>query len=561
MAASNLLQFKRGTYKSLQTLIANKSGEDGTFYLAVDDPSTGSVVKDSSRLYVGRADGSIVPVNQGITAVSSVNDLVAGSGFQEGDFAYVVNGNILAIYDGNQWIQINRAGEEALINNVTMKAAVGDDGVATITTTVAQKGGAYAKSGSTKIAGAGGITLSTANGTTTITGDQYKIAASEAKNNSTNVSLTSDKGHNSGFAVKGSDIVTVSTEKDADGNVTGVKIDSPNFRLANGQVNNKTTGTGFTIVYTQANGGQASANFDPKVTLGGDTATTYGFENGIVDLPVYTKDKIDSLFQGLDALHFIGTVGADGSTGTASKNGLTGLTNVNNGDLFKIVTDGISLTPALNYDTTTESITLKKGDTIIAIGTEDPKTGYITSPKYVYIPSGDEVDTNYKFTKIDHGVQLAGSTQTTTNSGTFALNAGKQVTLTDTGSGQNNTVTVAHATIVKQDNDTDTASSQTYNTTFTIPVITNISLDNGHVTKWTTKNYVAKDTHATLLKPTTAIAATTSGDGVTITTSMGLQHSENAVDTKATSFSLTSQNLTIAAATGGATVNMYWGTF
>jgi len=557
MAKSDLLQFKRGTYKNLQTLIANKSGEDGTFYLAIDTPGNGAVVKDSSRLYVGRADGSIVPVNQGITAVSSVNDLVAGSGFQEGDFAYVVNGNILAIYDGNQWIQINRAGEEALISNVIMGVTVGDDGVATITTTVQQKGGAYAKSGSTKIAGAGGITLSTANGTTTITGDQYKMAVSEAKDNSTNVSLTSDKGHNSSFAIKGSDIVAVGTEKDADGNVTGVKIDSPNFRLASGQVNNKTAGTGFTIVSTQANGGQASANFDPKVTLGGDTTTTYGFANGVVDLPVYTKAKIDSLFQSLDALHFIGTVGADGSTGTASKSGLTGITSVSNGDLFKIVTTGISLTPELNYDTATESISLKVGDTIIAIGTEDPETGKITSPKYVYIPSGDETDTNYKFTKIDHGVQLSGNTQTTTNSGTFALGAGKQVTLTDTGSGQNNTVTIAHATITKQDNDTDTASSQTYNTTFTIPVITDISLDNGHVTKWTTKNYVAKDTHATLLKPNTTIAATATEDGVTITTSVGLQHNENTVDTKSTSFSLTSKNLTIASATGGATVDMY----
>lgn len=103
MAASNLIQFKRGTSAALQTLIANKSGIDGCFYLTVDTANATGAVKDSSRLYVGRADGSIVPVNQGITIVDSTDKLIDGvahGDLHAGDFAYVSGDNIFAIYDG-----------------------------------------------------------------------------------------------------------------------------------------------------------------------------------------------------------------------------------------------------------------------------------------------------------------------------------------------------------------------------------------------------------------------------------------------------------------------------
>jgi hypothetical protein len=98
MAASDLIQFKRGTLAALQTKMTNKTGDDGCFYLTVDSGV------DSSRLFVGRSDGSIVPVNQGIIKVNSVtaleNNTVAGN-FQPGDFAYVEDGNILAIRSNN----------------------------------------------------------------------------------------------------------------------------------------------------------------------------------------------------------------------------------------------------------------------------------------------------------------------------------------------------------------------------------------------------------------------------------------------------------------------------
>ena len=101
MAASNLVNFKRGSQSALNSLKAQKKGVDGCFYLTLDIASTST----SSRLYIGRADGDIVPVNQGIITVATVNDLnsnVNNGNIQTGDFAYVTSGNILAVYSGNK---------------------------------------------------------------------------------------------------------------------------------------------------------------------------------------------------------------------------------------------------------------------------------------------------------------------------------------------------------------------------------------------------------------------------------------------------------------------------
>lgn len=95
MTASNLVQFKRGSEASLATLISNKGALDGCFYLTLDS----TTVSKTSKLYIGRSDGTAVPVNQGIITVASTAEL-ATQNVQAGDFAYITAGNILAIYSG-----------------------------------------------------------------------------------------------------------------------------------------------------------------------------------------------------------------------------------------------------------------------------------------------------------------------------------------------------------------------------------------------------------------------------------------------------------------------------
>ena len=97
----NLINFKRGTLASLQALTSAQI-EEGTFYLTLEE---GSGAPESARLFIGRnIDGTkkVVPVNQGIVTVTNVEDLntLAGN-FQAGDFAYVSNGNILAVRSRN----------------------------------------------------------------------------------------------------------------------------------------------------------------------------------------------------------------------------------------------------------------------------------------------------------------------------------------------------------------------------------------------------------------------------------------------------------------------------
>lgn len=85
--------FKRGLHASLPT-----TAQSGCFYLTTD----------TNRLYIGNDDGKLVDLNKYIKTVSSIDELTALSNKQSGDFAYISTGNILAVYDGTKWIQINQ---------------------------------------------------------------------------------------------------------------------------------------------------------------------------------------------------------------------------------------------------------------------------------------------------------------------------------------------------------------------------------------------------------------------------------------------------------------------
>ena len=55
------IAFRHGTQSNLNTLRTNKTATAGTFYLT----------NDTHRLYVGVGDGDAVPVNEGITLMTS----------------------------------------------------------------------------------------------------------------------------------------------------------------------------------------------------------------------------------------------------------------------------------------------------------------------------------------------------------------------------------------------------------------------------------------------------------------------------------------------------------
>ena len=91
--AFNLINFKKGTLTGLNSLKSNSGIEEGTFYLTIDEN------KQTSRLYIGTGATTALPVNSNITVVTKATDLTDAhaANFNDGDFAYVTTGNILAV--------------------------------------------------------------------------------------------------------------------------------------------------------------------------------------------------------------------------------------------------------------------------------------------------------------------------------------------------------------------------------------------------------------------------------------------------------------------------------
>jgi hypothetical protein len=91
--------FKRGPQANLEALVTNSRVIDGVFYLT----------SDTNRLYIGKGTNELAPVNEGIITVANVSDLdnLDSTHKIAGAFCYVTGGNILCVYNGTKWIQIN----------------------------------------------------------------------------------------------------------------------------------------------------------------------------------------------------------------------------------------------------------------------------------------------------------------------------------------------------------------------------------------------------------------------------------------------------------------------
>ena len=83
--------FKRGLENVLMGL---STYTDGCFYLT----------EDTHRLYVGQGT-ALVPVNEGVITVANIASLPA-TGIT-GSFYYATAENILCVYNGKTWVQVN----------------------------------------------------------------------------------------------------------------------------------------------------------------------------------------------------------------------------------------------------------------------------------------------------------------------------------------------------------------------------------------------------------------------------------------------------------------------
>lgn len=544
--------FKQGTQDKLDQIRSAKSATEGTFY----------ITNDSHRMYLGVSGGDAVPVNEGVTTVASLDDLPKSAAhLHVGQFYYVTAGNILCVFNGKTWAQIN-SNTDTVITDLTITVAEVDgvtDSVSVSITATNNEGDTFVDSYGIK--GANGTKVEAdEDGNVIITGDTYTLGAdydeidriaslklaSENTDNDTQINIK--EGNNIKFA------------KNADGSLT---LSSKNTQLSEvlGGWGNKdgSSNQGMYVKVVDSDGTSGYAELNPDIQVG--VEPTYyekvKFTSGIAALPVYSKTEIDRKFVGLDAMSYKGTSGEGGTSALLNTSAL------NNGDTYLCA--GV-------YSQTINGVTYtaKKGDMLICRGTEGAD-GYITAATIVIdvVPSGDDArqDTTYSVVPSTNGFKICDMSGTLI--GGFTVNAdNKYLSISEKQDVTNgfNTLTVNHKTITSAATDAVTSAGdakiQNYGSTFTVPIVEKIIRDAaGHVTDVKVRNYNLKDTNGHL--DTTATYTTSVANNKVIISSSVKMLTSNGSDAGIATgaFSIESASLSITATGAAVTLELEWGTF
>lgn len=549
--------FKQGTQDKLDQIRSAKSATEGTFYLT----------NDSHRMYLGIANGDAVPVNEGVTTVPSLDDLPKSAAhLHVGQFYYVTAGNILCVFNGKTWAQIN-SNTDTIVKEVNIDISEVDgvtDAVSLTITLKDQEGNAIESS--TKIRGTNGLKVSeNPTGEITLTGDKYSLETaysgtthiaslklnSENTDNDTEINIhEGDNIHFTRNAVDGS------LELSAD----NARIDEVVGGFGVGPNDTNEDKVGMYVQVSDDEGNSGTAHLDPIVVVGSeaDQYQEVHFKKGKAILPVYSKIEIDKKFVGLDAMSYKGTCGENGSTT------LLNTANLHNGDTFLAAGPWSQPIAGVTYKA-------KKGDMIICRGTESA-TGVIDPTTLIIdvVPSGDDAlaDTTYVVVPTDNGFKI--TDMSGSNIGGMTVNGdNKYLEVTDSKNTTDgtNTLTVKHKTITSAAT-TDMVSAgdnkiQQYGETLSVPVIESIKRDAaGHVTEVKVRNYQLKDTNGHLVSEADYEATVTDGK-VIIGSKVHMKTSDGtAAGTAAGAFSIESKSLTIGAVgTAAVTLELEWGTF
>ena len=364
---------------------------------------------------------------------------------------------------------------------------------------------------SVTVTGANGVSVSNSGKALTVTGTSYELSAPSVVANSNTAYLKLNSKASASATAQEEDSITIRAG-DSNVRITGsgdeVVISTQDTQLSSANGAPVESGTGFNINVIDTLTNQVTATIDPKITLGTHTqaADQIGFTNGVANLPVYTKDEIDSMNRSLDAVIYRGTVGAGGSKGNSIAN-ITEADGIQVGYAYKLVGEGTTTyTVTTGYNSETGqaiTTTAHGGDLIIANGTET--NGTITSASLFFdiIPSGDEklVFKGLGANGTGNGIQIEDGNNTILSS--LEVKQGSQIQVTSTHQGTNGEkaeITIAHGTISNSQNgnaSTGTlspANTQSPNNTLDINAVTGITTDNGHVTGVTITPFRVTDT-------------------------------------------------------------------
>ena len=603
--------FKLGPQSAMDVLLGQKTAAnaiEGSFYLT----------SDTHRLYIGCDDGSIQPVNEGIITVTNIEDLPdtrSNPTAYAGRFYYVTGTaqkpiNILCIFNGQTWVQLNPdtsvggvewslfeiTDNEIRVNNIVYNM-VGGNKTPVESNDLVFKGTNGIDVDFTKTIDANSIP----HYTITFKGDQYELGVTQ-DGDDVNLALTSDEGHNSNvkfIADKfGSETETnVSFDVDADGNIKVGVRDSKNDSMS---ILGSAAG-GFDVQLRDNHGHTIATDFRPQIIIGDTNKETVDFINGQATLNVYSKADIEDTLKALNAMTYRGTVGNPGGSAATRINfdPTTGQLTVYNGqnqvdvsigDMFMVSTDNITING---------STKLNIGTLLIAKGTEDPATGFITAATLAFdvIEATTDTDSTYYFKSLSTtNTNTGGVTLVNQNGAEFGVleikgDEDKHIkinrgTVNLGNGGYQETLTISHGKVDRQDDIATTAISMAsikvnnidnYGREVTIPAVTAVTTDeSGHITGITVKKYTIQDTCGVLssaLYDTTAYD-TAAGKSVGIVKStIGLTSSSGAEDTRDKYLAFSSNSLKItnddtngislgsSTVAHGLQIDLVWGSF
>lgn len=506
--ANENIQFLQGTQSDLNKLLpgggTSTAGTaiEGAFYLTTD----------THRLYIGRKvttttgsyeAGKIYPeeVSTGISIVKdtgSLTDVAAEA--HDGDFYYIQENNILAVYEGGQWVQINApTGIDKINTGVTRPSGNTTDAI--VTTEIATQAGT--KTGKLKFVAGSNVQLTP--GTTDQTNTEYDIGSMTISATDTTYTIGSTTSSTNGNAkiglkkngssslesgavvIKGSSTTgeTVNVTSDSSGNivVSGPKFSNIGYEATTGT--NSNYGITTTLNYTDGAGSSktVTGSIDPQISYGQNgsaKSTAHFIQSGsnqpiIADLNVYTKAQADTAISNAitsqlataNAMTYKGTVtsAADLKTKIIANGG------AHNGDVYKV--------GALEQTFSVDGVNVQTGDLIILTGEETNGQIQINSQNISnststdnilticeLVPSGDEPQVTAEasatgasqiYTKLYDGKNASN-----TNILTTRYVGGNKITIsqtTDSTTGQDVSLTFNHDTTTRTNSTNETVQN------------------------------------------------------------------------------------------------------
>ena len=541
------LRFLRGLEANLPTAMT-----DGYVY----------VTTDTRAMYVDykNADGALARIRIGdVLTVANIAALPTIANAKDGVLYYCLAENILCTPYGSgagrDWKQINKQKTlSETIGTMTFTAASAADGA---NMTIKMTSGGETKDASLGVAGGTNVKVGVTDGKVTVGAKDTivtgAIAVGAREAGGAAITLTNTTG---GTAADG----TALSGTAAGGTIgivgTGAKVSqSDNVITVNGKVtvaNAFAADGAFTTKITHADNTTATSTaVTPKVKYGANGDQEAMFNSGTATLNIYSKNEVDTAIdaklKAANAMTFKGTMGATGATvkqlpATASL-----------GDTYIVIDNGSYSYKAVGATSAT-SQSCRIGDMFIAGPGEEDTNGLLRTLVWTYVPAGNDdlpiASATATTSSIIFKSTLSNETSTV---GTVAVGDGMKATAAGT------TFTIAHGDVTTAAPTTGTAVAQTpgaAKTTYT--AITGVTIENGHVTGYETKELTVVDT---ALASASLTAAAVADGGATVTlnvkdtanNSMG-----NAITVKASG---NSAAYVSAGANNTIVIDTVWGTF